>query len=428
MTYFNRNKYSHPINVEEIWEVSNINSAIWEWVKEIQNIKEEIISKVYWICQFDSKWIKKIEEAYLLALEELEWMEFKNKDKYINSSKKYVEWMFIKQSIDSLKNKKGYIWDFEVFINILSKYIWTERNTLIKLLSEELVSDKDKEDIKKYLTIVNNNSIEKNWKRELNFDRSIFESSLSIKSSNNIECFYEEDFNWNKNYFSIKTLLNYIDTFWIEIWLFELNIEGIPNDIRKKYFPSLNRKIKVSMYRNIVQDLRDKQEILMYWFKDYELTKWANKEKQSWYIAEKVIELEFRELSELSNYNISIIRWSVWEDQQNKIDLFIVLEDQKTWVTIKDELQITLRTDLSLKKRQIKKRNKVLQTQWDYTESQLINFTLKDLWKKSHVWKYFNRPIWKLSDTLDEVEKTTIRETFKRLVNHLEEKKERLSS
>lgn len=427
MTNFTRSNYIDAIDKNQIEKFSNIDSKVWEWVKKIQEIKEDIISWIYSIWKIDSRWIKDLEKLYLSALEELEWIEFDGKNDYINSSRKDIEWMFKQQTENFLAERKWYIWDFDSFILLLNKYIWINKRDLYKSLSDRFVSNKDKSEIKKYLSIMNIDLIEKTRKRDLNFDDDIFKSNLLDDNYKNIECFYEIDFNWNKNYFSINTLLNYIDTFWFEIWLFELDIESIPNNIKNKYFPSINKKIKVSMYKTIIQELRDKQEILMYWFKDYEITDWSNKEKQSWFIAEKVIELEFRELSKLSDYKISISRWSVWEDQQNKIDLFIILEDQKTGITIKDELQITLKTDLSLKNRQIKKRNKILQEQWEYTESKLINFTLKDLWQKSHVWKYYNRPIWKLSDTLDDIEKSTIREIFKRLVEKLEQKKEKLS-
>ena len=63
----------------------------------------------------------------------------------------------------------------------------------------------------------------------------------------------------------------------------------------------------------------------------------------------------------------------------NKIDLFIELEDKKTGAKIHTELQITIKDDLELKKQQIAKRNKFLQKQEDYTDSKLINFTMKDL-------------------------------------------------
>jgi hypothetical protein len=234
------------------------------------------------------------------------------------------------------------------------------------------------------------------------------------------------DFSWNKNHFSINTLLNYIDTFWVEIWLAKINTKSINKDITKKYFPSINRKIKYHIYKTLLEKQRNNQEVLIYGFRDYELSDWQNNHVKSGFIAEKIVELQFRELANLWNYNISIVKWSIWEDQQNKVDLYIILQDKKTWVTIKDELQITLQTDTLLKEKQVEYRNKILRIQWDYTESQLINFTMKDLWKKIHAWEYFNRPIWKLTDTLDEGEKALIRETFKRLVLDLETKKEKL--
>ena len=425
MTYFNRKDYSWAINQKELRDFLNNSWENMDAVQKIQYIKEDVVSKIFNIWKLDSNWFKNSEELYLLALEELESIDIANKDNYISVLKKEIENMSKKQTFDFLenKNKEAYIWDFESFKELLNKFIYSNKSSLKNSLSDRFVNNKDKEEIKKYLKATNNESIENTRKRNFFFDEKIFEHSLGNNmSSKNIECFYEEDFSWNKNYFSINTLTNYIDTFWVEIWLAEIDMDSIPNDIRKKYFPSINRRIKSSMYKNILQDLRDKQEVLMYWFKDYELIEWINKDQKSWFIAEKLVELEFRELSQLSEYNISIIRWSIWEDQQDKIDLYIVLEDKKTWIKIQDELQITLREDIELKEEQIEKRNKILQSKWEYSESQLIQFTLKDLWKKVHAWKYFNRPIWRLWDTFDEIEKTTIRETFKRLVWDLEEK------
>ena len=438
MTNFTRQNYSGAIDEEKIKDFLASSWENLEAVEKIQDIKKDIVSRIFNVWKLNSLWIKKSEELYLLALEELEGIDIPNKDNYISTLKKDIENMSKNQTADFLGEKAWYIWGFESFKDLLNKYISSNNKHLRNLLYDRLVSDKEKNGIEKYLKVIKSRAPENTRKRNFFFDESLFNKLLNNNmNSKDIECFYEEDFSWEKNYFSINTLTNYIDTFWVEIWLAEIDMQSIPDDIRKKYFPSINRKVKSSMYKNILQDLRNKQEILMYGFKDYDkiekssedyeggwLIKWNN--ISSWFIAEKIIELEFRELAKLSEYNISIIRWSVWEDQQDKIDLYIVLEDKKTWIKIQDELQITLREDLSLKKRQIDKRNKILKKNWDLSESQIIEFIMKDLQKQLHVWTYFNRPIWRLWDTLGELEKTTIRDTFKRLVWELEEKKEEI--
>lgn len=418
MNIFSRNNYTWSITKNEIEESTS--SDFWVWVKKIQDLKEDIVSKIFSVCNIDSNLLETSENAYHKSL----WF---YKSRTANSFKKSIENMIKPQSIDFLKYKNWYIWDFNGFVSILKNYVAYPKYYLEELLFDDLVTEKEKVEIRTYIKVSEEKVPENTLSRKLYFDEEIFKFDFKNQVPHkNIECFYEEDNNWNKNYFSINTLLNYIDTFWVEIWLPEIKSDTTNSEILKKYFPSINRKLKFAMHNNILQILRNQQEVLMYWFKDYELISWRKNDNKNWFIAEKIVELEFRELANMSDYNISIVRWSIWEDQQNKVDLYIILEDKKTWIKIRDELQITLKKDLDLKRMQIDKRNRVLRKNWEYSESQLINFAMKDLSKKIHAWKYFNRPIWKLSETLDHSEKAIIRKTFRRLAWKMERKKERL--
>lgn len=178
----------------------------------------------------------------------------------------------------------------------------------------------------------------------------------------------------------------------------------------------------------LIRDLRDKQEVIMYWFTDYENAFWQDNSMKSWFIAEKIVELEFRRLALDSWYDIKIERWSIWEDQEFKVDLFMVLQDKKTWFSIKEEIQITIRDDISLKQIQIDKRNKYLKENWDnHTESELVKFMLNNLSTKLQFWRSFNRPIWKISEVLDYAEQKTITSTFERLLKKMQDKKERMT-
>jgi len=455
MTDFNRNSYKGAIdskNISNFIEWSE-NSSI-KSVEDIQNIKKNLVEQILIWWKINSQKIKKSEEAYLDELIwKLDWkLDWKfTKETLVKELKKEIEAMQKPQTIESLwEHNKWYIWNFDNFINLLHKYVSASNNSLDHQLNDNIVKPKIKKNIKEYQSIFKKESINNTRKRELLYDEDIFNLEMDsfdwekyitnndelgnswneleskrgftkeyIKYKNNIECFYEEDFDWNKNYFSLNTLIHYTDTFWVELWLFDS--KGTVDN-----FSGLNRKIKHSMTKNILQDLRDKQEILMYGFKDYELESGVKNYKKAWFIAEKIVELEFRELAELSEYKISIVKASVGEDQNKTVDLFIILKDEKTWVEIEREIQLTIKNDINIKKEQIAKRNKELKKMWSYTDSELVQLTLKDLWKKIHAWKYFNRPIWKLSDILDNSENVLIRETFNRLVLELKEKQSKV--
>lgn len=432
--------------------------------------------------KIDGREVADMDSIYYDIINQIWTKDLKNKDRYINWLKADIETMYKTNEsyiLDSNNSTftREYIWDFVAKLNLLQKYIWSSPKMLEKSLSDSLVSYDDKKGIREYIKLTSKNNIPNtrqktiwidldlisdltskfntmtsalDWKKKEVEDyseqlkksdlenRSVIEwklkwaemaiswmskiAALHKTKVRNEKCFYETDLEWNKNYFSYNTLLNYIDTFWLEVWLPHIDVNDIPDDIRKYFFPSMDRVLKKHMSVTILEWLRDKQEVLMNNLTDYKLDKKDKSDVQAWFIAEKVVELEFRQLADLSEYNLKITKPSVWEDMVNKIDLFLELEDKKTGVKIHTELQITIRDDLELKKQQIAKRNKFLQKQENHTDSKLIDFTMKDLWKKLNFWKAHNRPIWKLSDTLDDVERTTIRDTFKRLVDNLDRK------
>lgn len=460
-----------------------------EWVRKIQAVKEDVVSKIFrtiwWNGSYkiDSRQVTEMDSIYYDIIDELEDKTLKDRSTYISSLKKDIEnmykwneWFVLNSSNSSFS--AWYLWDFINRLSVLQKYIWSSKRMLDMALSDRLVSEEEKKNIKEYKKLISQKEIPNTRQKDVDIDISLLDDSvkeykdlkdkieiktieieqleIQLKDQNvkdreelewklteakyiydslklrskekksdvkNMKCFYETDMEGNKNYFSYNTLINYIDTFWLEVWLPKVDLSSLDKDIKAAFFPSMDRVLKKHMHVTIIEWLRDKQELLMNNLPDYKLSSEDESDNKAWFIAEKIIELEFRELAHRSGLNIKIIKPSVWEDMINKVDLFIELEDEKTWVTIQKELQITLKTDLDLKKQQIAKRNKLLQKQWDFTESELIDFTMKDLGKKLNFWKAYNRPIWRLSDTLDDIETTTIRSTFRRLVDDLESKK-----
>lgn len=463
-----------------------------EWIKKIQDVKQDIVSRIFKTIdskdgyKIDGREVASMDSIYYDIINQIWTKDLKNKDKYISNLKADIETMYKTNESYILNSKnstftKSYLWDFVKDLSLLQKYIWSSPKMLEKALSDRLVSEEEKSDIRRYNKLTQRTSVPNSRQKTIEIDldnmselterfitmtnalelkkkeieeynkqlinpdlvnRQIIEwklkwaemaivwmskiAKIHKEKVRNEKCFFETDLEWNKNYFSYNSLLNYIDTFWLEVWLPHIDVSDIPEDIRKYFFPSMDRVLKKHMSVTIIEWLRDKQEILMNNLTDYKLDRKDKSDLQAWFIAEKVVELEFRQLADLSEYNIKISKPSVWEDMINKVDLFLELEDKKTGIKVHTELQITIRDDLELKKQQIVKRNKFLQKQEDYTDSKLIDFTMKDLWKKLNFWKSHNRPIWRLSDTLDDIEKTTIRDTFKRLVSWLERKKQKI--
>ena len=455
-------------------------------VKEdiVSRIFKSIDSKDWY--KIDSREISVMDSMYYDIINQVSFKNLKNKDRYISWLQKDIQLMYKTNSsyIESWESpfSRWYLWDFEKKKSILHQYIWSSNAMLKKSLWDSLVSWSEKDNIRDFMNLTRqvnipntrqkniwvdvevlswliskfetmNNSLEAKkaeikeyeelLKNEDLENRGVIENKLAWAKAaikwmrlvakthkekvRNEKCFYETDLEWNKNYFSYNTLINYIDTFGLEVWLPHVNLDWLSDEIKKYFFPSIDRVLKKHMSVTILEQLRDKQEIIINWLTDYKLNKNDRSEYQAGFIAEKVVELEFRELADLSEYNVKISKPSVWEDMINKVDLFLELEDKKTGIKIQTELQITIKDDLSLKRQQIAKRNKALQNQKEYTDSKLIDFTMKDLWRKLSFWQAHNRPIWSLSDVLDDIEKTTIRDTFKRLVSNLEAKSKKVS-
>lgn len=467
MTTFARNTYKEAINKNEIY-LWTINSNA---IKKIQDIKESIISKINWVIstKIDSKEYTNQELSYIEALEEESWISVQDKNELIKTKKQELEAMSKRQTSDyfiweSLKEyekqswselvkkfknipyrqaekeewfnsywsfkklerkinlKKSYISNFSKFSEASIKYSW-----LIKAYSiESSMNNDEKNTIGEYFDIISKNTdIKKTRSKELWFDLESFNSSEE-KNNKNIKCFYETDFAWNKRFFSINELLNDLESFWIECWLPTINPDLIPDDIKNKYFPSINRKIRKSIYTKIVSEMRDKQEVLLYWFKDYELESWEKNDQKEWFLAEKVVEWVFRNMANYSQYNIKVRKASIWEDQQNKIDLIVSLEDKETWVNIEKQLQLTLKEDTSIKEKQIEKRKIELQnSNIKFTDIELVKLTLQDLWKKVKIWQYFNRPIWWIKEMLSWNELELLQWTFDKIASDLEAKKTR---
>ncbi len=472
MNVFSRNSYIQAISKKEIndW-INSSNTVNSIATAKIQATKELIVSKISSAIsnKIDSKDYIEQEKTYIDVIEAIEWINIWNKDELIKSKKQELEattkrqspdyflWDILKkyeslrknESINKFRNipyhlasKQEWFKEYTHFLNLEkkvsilnwynasfekykdypNKYAWLSKFETIWSASAK----DEKNDINYYLDIISNDNEKKNTRsKELWFDINVFNNSQE-ENHKNIRCFYENDFAWNKRYFSINELLNDLETFWIESGIPSINQDSIPSNIRNQFFPSINRRIRHISYSKIISEMRDKQEILLYWFKDYELISWEKNDKKEWFLAEKIVEWIFRNMANYSWYNIQVKKASIWEDQNNKIDLIISLEDKKTWINIEKQLQLTIKDDTSIKEKQIEKRKIELKNlNREFTDIELIKLTLWDLWKKTKVWQHFNRPIWWIKDLLSGNELELLQVTFDRISSELENKKTR---
>jgi len=477
MNKVSSHNYTWAITKEQIKQsIDNLPKWLSEWVEMIQKLKEYIVWNIFSVLELDWTKVQEAEEEYIKALKSLQDID-ESKEDYALKMKEQIDWMSKNQTlnyylwwwlrkrikkwnrnakfdkfrwkskreinnmegengiwkeeyykflkvVDFRQMKKSYLNSFTKFSNFPWKYSW---KTLSTYKDDLHMSVEEKQDLDIYTSsILNKNNKRNTRSKTISFDKDIFNNSYE-DDEKNIKCFFEEDFDWNIRYFSYNDLINDIEVFWVETWIHKIDENDIPEDIRKKYFPSLNRRIKTTMYNNLLWELRDQQEMLMYGFKNYDLESSDDISYQNWLIAEKVVEWYFKKLANFSNYNIKIQKASVWEDRRKKIDLFVILEDKKSWVNIEKQLQITLQKNVSVKERQIMKRKKALQNSGsEFTDIELVQLTFWDLSEKLRIWQFFNRPVWWIDDLLDSWERELMGTTFNRIVSELNEKKKKL--
>lgn len=408
-----KNNIKNFINYNE-WKESDV-------VKKIQDMKEDTIKRlIKWFSQEEIKFvdpnlIKEVEKEYFDLIKENNW----DIDTHFDYTqvRKDTEKMFKKHEFN-----ENYIWKFEQMsennlIDTPIKKLITRKHELLKIKNRWPKEKKELDKIFKTLNLLDTRNIENTKSRKIFLDKSQFHWEWD---KFNVQCFYEEDKNWNKNYFSINELLNDLESFGIESWYPKIDKESLSS--MWKEFYSVQKFIKLALLKNILAKYRDYQEIVMYGFKDYEKQKWeSDHENRTWVVAEKVVEWSFRNFANINaKYNIKIKKASVWEDQKNKVDLIVEMEDKKTGINIEKELQLTLNKNeevLQHKRIQIE-RQKAMR----HKDLLLLELELSLLNQKMTAWRNMDRPIWWINNLLSIEDKEFMKATYDRIVENLENK------
>lgn len=312
---------------------------------------------------------------------------------------------------------QNYISDFKKISQLVEKYAGYSDEEL-KKRSKSMMSFTEIAELNEFLQLKHkkNSYLHKLVGREILFDEKAFDkyqTLLGDQDADNVPCFFERDKSWMVYSFSLNDLVNDIKTFWIEDCMPFLNAIETSKIVKK--FPHFSRKLKHTLVKTHLQSYRDLQEEEMYGLPHYE------NNQQTWKLAEQVVEWMFRHFAHLSqDYEIKVEKASIWEDVLGKVDLVVVLKNQKTWVSVKKELQITINTDetvLKKKKNQLKtvKNSKNI-------DVDLLVFYFDALKLKVDLWKNYWSPVWGLQKLLNQEEKDFIAITFERIVGDLEKK------
>ncbi len=393
----------------------------WDIIKKIQDMKEDSINRlVTWFSQekvkfIDPMLIKWIEKEYFDIIKKYDW-EIDNNFDY-SKQQKEIEKMFKNHDFNN-----NYIWNFE---NIKGDSLLETPKDKLKKRRSELTSLKIKwkreydetKQINKALNLLNNNEIQNTKSRKISFDKNEFKK---LDDKFNVQCFFEEDKWWNKNHFSINELLNDLETFGVESGYPILDIDSLWS--YGKEFHTVQKFIKVTLLKSILAKYRNYQEIVMYNIRDYEKHKWASLyESKPWILAEQIVERSFRNSANLDNkHSVTVKKASVWEDQNNTVDLIIQIQDEESKIKVEKELQLTINKDSSVlkhKKQQINKQKRLRHTDID-----LLPLELNWLYQKTTVWRNSDRPIWWLDSLLSIEDKEFLKITYDRIIEELNEK------
>ncbi len=407
-----KKKYNGPIKKNEIYDYmeNNENKKEKQAVEKIQKLKEDITQRLFSeLKPIDIPKFQEAESDYLKALEGKQEVNVFEDDIY--KEKINFEKIF--------KNEKdpSYVERFKIVSSLCSKYWDEDIHELKNLLNDDILSPEEKMEIQKFLKIARIESVKNTWKRKIYFDYQILEDKkFRLEEKFNIPCFFEQDEKWNKNFLSLNALLKDLQSFWQEIGYPQLTSEL--SEEYKKFFPSVQRRIKMALSKNFLSYYRDQQEVLMYDFLDYEKKEWNLKNKK-WFATEQVVERMFRHFANLDQkYKIDIQKASIWEDQRDKVDLIIKIQNKQSKISIEKELQITTNTSPNVLK---KKRKQIKQRHNNWNNLELVRVELENIERKLNIWQKLKRPVWWLQDLLSIEDKKFLKETYNRLVDELKD-------
>lgn len=427
MWYIGSKDFSTTISKDDIQNfIQKHPGERWALVENIQNMKEDTVKRLLqWFSHNEIKYInpqlvKGIEKEYFdLLKNEDQNMQIRPDVDYVRSSKD-IEQMFKKHEFGP-----KYIGNFQQIVdkNILEisrdKLLYRRKELLslsTKITNEE---KQDLQNITAMLWLLSQQNIENTKSRTIYFDTERFDSTTNAFS---VQCFFEQDIQGNKNYFSLNDLLNDLETFGVESGYPVLDISSLW--WQHIVFTWAQKHIKLALIKNILAKYRDYQEVVMYDFKDYEkhITE-KDYQNRNGVLAEKIVEWTFRHFANLNNdYHIQVKKASIWQDQKNKIDLIIQIQDKKSGVNIQKELQLTVNNDksvLSNKRIQILRQKNIRNADLD-----LVELELHLLWQKMTVWRNMERPVWGIYRLLSFEDKDLLRKTYTRIIDELQSKME----
>jgi hypothetical protein len=323
---------------------------------------------------------------------------------------------------------KKYLQQFEKAKELIGKYMYYALDDLEQRVQSPRLSIQEKNEMQVWINLNNKakeflKHEEQITQKDILFDMPIFLKYSSLGSSkDNIPCFYEQDTQGNKNYFSLNDLLNDMETFGTQRYV--PRVDDVQLKAITPHFPHFVRALKLKNTYRKLQELRDKQEQVMYDLPHYREQHFYEQGKMHTVaegkLAEKVVEWMFRHFAQLAQeYDIRVIRASIGEDIINKVDLVLEIRNKRTGVQIEKELQLTMnnRPEILEKKKhqleelKVKKGNDIA----------LIQLVFNDLCDKYRLRWAFGAPVGGLKTMLDLEEKDLLGKTYERIVQELTE-------
>ena len=331
------------------------------------------------------------------------------------------------QPTNNRKYKK-YLQQFGKAKELLGKYMYYAIEDLQQRVQSPRLSPQEKNEMQSWINL--NNKAKEFLKQEqlvaqkdILFDEQLFHKHIRAWDPKDaIPCFYEQDTQGNKNFFSLNDLINDVITF--------DNKRYIPlvDDLQLKaisaHFPHFSRALKRATTYTNLEELRDRQEQIMYGLPNYEdppfYVDGENNKVSIGHFAEKVVEWMFRHFAQLSQeYDIKVIRASSWEDIINKVDLVLQIKNKRTWVHVEKELQLTTNRSPEILS---KKREQLAKMKWAKGKDiELIQLVFDDLYDKYKLRWAFGAPVGGLKTILDLEEKELLGKTYERIVEELTE-------
>ncbi len=332
------------------------------------------------------------------------------------------------QPTNNRKYKK-YLQQFGRAKELIWKYMYYSIEDLQQRVQSPRLSPQEKDEIQWWINL--NNKAKEFLKNEqliaqkdILFDEQLFQKyGVAWNAKDSIPCFYEQDTQGNKNFFSLNDLINDVITFDNKRYIplvDDLQLKAIT-----KHFPHFSRALKYATTYTNLEELRDRQEQIMYGLPNYRDTPFyvdgENNKVSIGHFAEKVVEWMFRHFAQLSQeYDIKVIRASTWEDIINKVDLVLQIKNKRTWVHVEKELQLTTNRSPEILS---KKREQLAQMKWKKGKDiELIQLVFDDLYDKYKLRWAFGAPVGGLKTILDLEEKDLLGKTYERIVEEMTEK------